>query len=209
MSARPLRAPWSWAARTGWVVMALLGLVVVAFAVLTLAMRGANSEVAAAMFARAPWTTILHIACGIVTLVFGPLQFVPSIRDRHRWLHREIGMAYVAAVVLGGTAGLLSAPHSYGGLGTHLAFAELALGWIGTTVMAIVAIRRRDILAHQQWMVRSYALTLGAVTLRIWMPLSVMAGVPFEVAYPVVAWLAWVPNVVVAELWVVPREAGA
>ena len=207
MSARPLSAPWSWAARTGWVVMALLGLVVVAFAVLTLAARGANSEVAAVMFARAPWTTVLHIASGIVTLVFGPLQFVRRLRDRHRWLHREMGMAYVAAVVVGGTAGLLSAPHSFGGLGTHLAFAELALGWIGTTVMAVVAIRRRDVAAHRRWMVRSYALTLGAVMLRIWMPLSVMAGIPFEVAYPVVAWLAWVPNLLVAEVWIVRRMA--
>jgi hypothetical protein len=206
MSARPLSAPRGWAARAGWVVMALLGLVVVAFAILTLAARGANSEVAAVMFARAPWTTILHIASGIVTLVFGPLQFVPAIRTRYRWLHREMGAAYVVAVLVGGTAGLLSAPHSFGGLGTHLAFGELALGWIGTTVMAVVAIRKRDIVAHQRWMIRSYALTLGAVMLRIWMPLSVMAGIPFEVAYPVVAWLAWVPNLLVAEVWLVPRE---
>jgi len=51
------------------------------------------------------------------------------------------------------------------------------------------------------WMIRSYALTLGAVTLRIYIPLFLMQGVPFEQAYPAIAWLAWVPNLIIAE-WV-------
>jgi hypothetical protein len=49
-------------------------------------------------------------------------------------------------------------------------------------------------------MVRNFALTFAAVTLRLWLPGSVLSGVPFEVAYPIVAWLCWVPNLVVAEL---------
>ena len=50
-------------------------------------------------------------------------------------------------------------------------------------------------------MIRSYALTLGAVTLRVYLPLFLMLGLPFEQAYPAVAWLAWVPNLIIAE-WV-------
>ncbi len=53
-------------------------------------------------------------------------------------------------------------------------------------------------------MTRSYALTLAAVTLRIWLPMSQVAGIPFADAYQVVAWLCWVPNLVVAE-WLIIR----
>jgi hypothetical protein len=49
-------------------------------------------------------------------------------------------------------------------------------------------------------MVRNFSLTFAAVTLRLWLPASVAAGVPFDLAYTVVAWLCWVPNLVAAEL---------
>ena len=42
-------------------------------------------------------------------------------------------------------------------------------------------------------------LTFAAVTLRIYLPLSDLVGIDFDVAYPVIAWLCWVPNVIVAE----------
>jgi hypothetical protein len=52
---------------------------------------------------------------------------------------------------------------------------------------------------------RSYALTFSGVTLRIWLPL-LMIPFEFETAYPMVAWLAWVPNLLVAE-WAIRRRA--
>jgi Predicted membrane protein (DUF2306) len=60
-------------------------------------------------------------------------------------------------------------------------------------------------------MYRSYALTLAAVALRIYMPLSFALGIGFEDAYQVVSWLCWVPNLVFVEAWLLPREyqAGA
>jgi hypothetical protein len=64
-------------------------------------------------------------------------------------------------------------------------------------------------------MTRSFALTLAAVTLRIWLPLSAVAGIPFPDAYQVVAWLCWVPNLIVTEWFILrppvrePRGVGA
>jgi hypothetical protein len=49
-------------------------------------------------------------------------------------------------------------------------------------------------------MVRNFALTFAAVTLRFYLPGSVAAGIAFELAYPVIAWLCWLPNIVIAEL---------
>ena len=50
-------------------------------------------------------------------------------------------------------------------------------------------------------MIRSWSLTFAAVTLRIYIPVSVVLGIRFELAYPAIAWLAWVPNLLVAELY--------
>ena len=54
-------------------------------------------------------------------------------------------------------------------------------------------------------MLRSYALTLAAVTLRLYMPAFAIAGVGFDAAYPLIAWLCWVPNLVVVEWLVLAR----
>jgi len=55
-------------------------------------------------------------------------------------------------------------------------------------------------------MIRSYSLTFAAVTLRIYLPLAFASGIPFEIAYPAIAWLCWVPNAIVAE-WMFVRRA--
>jgi uncharacterized membrane protein YozB (DUF420 family) len=73
--------------------------------------------------------------------------------------------------------------------------------WLAFTVLAFLSIRRRDQAAHRRWMLRSFALTLAAVTLRIYLPLSAAMGWSFDAAYPMIAWLCWVPNLVLAELY--------
>lgn len=55
-------------------------------------------------------------------------------------------------------------------------------------------------------MVRNLALTLAAVTLRIYSPLLTVTSVPFELAYPLVAWLCWVPNLLVSECFQAERR---
>ena len=50
-------------------------------------------------------------------------------------------------------------------------------------------------------MVRNFSLTLAAVSLRVWLPLSMMAGIDFVLAYSVIAWLCWVPNLLIAEVF--------
>jgi hypothetical protein len=54
-------------------------------------------------------------------------------------------------------------------------------------------------------MIRSYSLTFAAVTLRVWLPIGLMAGLSSTDAYQAVAWVCWVPNLVVAE-WVILRQ---
>jgi hypothetical protein len=55
-------------------------------------------------------------------------------------------------------------------------------------------------------MIRSYSLAFAAVTLRIYLPIAVaVMRIPFDQAYPAIAWLCWVPNLIVTEWWVLRR----
>ena len=73
--------------------------------------------------------------------------------------------------------------------------------WLYTTSQGWLTARARRFDEHRAWMIRSFALTFGAVTLRIYLPLSQVADIPFPTAYPIIAWLAWVPNLMIAELY--------
>ena len=91
-----------------------------------------------------------------------------------------------------------------GGLPAHVGFGLLAVLWLLATGQAYRSIRAGDQGAHRRWMTRSYALTFAAVTLRIYLPVSLAVGVPFEPAYQTIVWLCWVPNLVIAE-WLILR----
>lgn len=55
--------------------------------------------------------------------------------------------------------------------------------------------------SHRRWIVRNFALTFAAVSLRLWLPASVASGIPFELAHPVAAWLCGMPNLLFAEFF--------
>ncbi len=80
-------------------------------------------------------------------------------------------------------------------------FSALAVIWIFCTANAWRWARAKDFARHQRWMTRSYALTFAAVTLRLYLPAAIIAHLDIVVAYRAIAWLCWVPNLALAELW--------
>jgi uncharacterized membrane protein len=150
------------------------------------------------------WGIYPHTLFGSLALGLGALQFNRWILLRHRALHRALGTIYVISSVILGLAGLYMSFYSYGGLVTHLGFGALAVLLLWTTGRAYLAARARTITTHRQWMLRSYALLFAAVTLRVEMPLLIMALRDFTPAYQVVSWLSWVPNALWAE-WYIRR----
>lgn len=142
----------------------------------------------------------VHVFASSIALLLGPFQFIDGLRARRIDLHRWMGRLYLGVgVLVGGLAGLHMAVYAFGGIVSQLGFGGLALAWLYTGFRAYAAIRAKDVAAHRRWMVRNFALAFGAVTLRLWLPGAVVAGVPFELAYPAIAWLCWVPNLLVAE----------
>lgn len=145
----------------------------------------------------------IHVFASAVALVLGPLQFSSWVRSKFINVHRWCGRIYLGVGVgIGGLAGLYMSQFAFGGLVSNLGFAFLALGWLSTGTMALSAILRGDIFNHRKWMTRNYSLTFAAVTLRIYLGSSFAMGLRFEHFYPVISWLAWVPNLIVAELLV-------
>jgi uncharacterized membrane protein len=158
-------------------------------------------------FARYILPLRLHIAGGIGALLAGPWQFSGWLRARALNFHRWSGRFYLLEVLLGSVAGFVMAIVSKEGRPTHLGFGLLAVFWFATGLQAYRAIRRGEVDAHRRWMIRNFALTLAAVTLRNYLPLMLFAlHWPFRTAYIAVSWLSWVPNLLVAE-YLVHRSA--
>ena len=142
---------------------------------------------------------------GALALGTGCFQFWPRWRSRHLKWHRFLGKIYLISVALSGVAAFVAAQNATGGWITRLGFSSLALAWLTAAWVAYRRIRQKRIADHRRWMIRNYALTLAAVALRLWMPLLVAgAHLPFLDAYRTVAWLCWLPNLLLAE-WLVRR----
>jgi len=142
----------------------------------------------------------LHIVGGILALASGAWNFVEASRCRFLYLHRWLGRIYLVSVMVGGVAGLLLSTSAQGGLAGRVGFGTLAVLWLVTGAIAFVRIRSYEVELHRQWMIRNYSLTFAAVTLRIWIPLLMgAAGYEFQEGYAAIAWISWVPNLLVAE----------
>jgi uncharacterized membrane protein len=151
-----------------------------------------------------------HITFGGIALLTGWPQFSEKLRRSYLRVHRLVGKIYIAAVALSSVSGLFIAFFATGGIGNVLGFGILAMLWFITVFSAYTSILKRDITQHQNWMIRNYALTLAAVTLRIWLPL--LSGFVFHdfiPAYRIVSWLCWVPNLIIAEIIISKRSTNA
>jgi uncharacterized membrane protein len=149
---------------------------------------------------------LTHIFCSALAMLLGPWQFMPGLRARQPVLHRWSGRIYLLAGVLpGGVAGLYVACFAFGGAINQLGFAMLAVLWLFSCYAAYRAIRNGNIQSHRQWMLRNFALTFAAVTLRIYLGTFAAMGIPFETFYAWLGWLCWVPNVFMIE-WYIRRK---
>jgi len=141
-----------------------------------------------------------HILTGGLALLFGWIQFSKKIRNKNLRLHRNLGKVYLIVVLISGFSGFYLAMHAYGNEITKLGFGTLSILWLYTGWLAYSAIKKGDVEKHRKWMIRNYALTWAGVMLRLWLPLFQFGfGLSFFISYSIIAWLCWVPNILVAE----------
>ncbi|MBT8305051.1 MAG: DUF2306 domain-containing protein [Bacteroidia bacterium] len=139
-----------------------------------------------------------HILLGGFALMIGWAQFSKKFRTKHIKWHRRIGKAYIIAALISGISSLYIAHFATGGIISMIGFLSLGVIWLFTTIMAYKAIKNGEIVKHQKFMIFSYAACFAAVTLRIWLPILTATFQDFIFAYRIVAWLCWVPNIIVA-----------
>ena len=149
------------------------------------------------VISRAPVQALAHMVIAPIALLVGPLQFIPALRARYPQLHRYTGRLYVLCCLVAGCAALALAPYASGGPIAGFGFGLLALCWLGATVGGWQAAVQRRFERHRLLMRLSYAMTFGAVTLRLQIPLGFVLGYH---SYPAMSvWLAytsWIPNVI-------------
>ncbi len=153
-----------------------------------------------------PWL-VLHVAGAATALLVGPLQFSSAVRSRLPLFHRSLGRVYVVSCLLGGATGFVLALGASTGWITVAGFGSLAVAWIITTSLAWRRAMQGQFVEHRAWMIRSFALTFAAVTLRLYLPLLPLLSIPFDQGYRAISCLAWVPNLMVAELYVRNRKS--
>jgi uncharacterized membrane protein len=142
-----------------------------------------------------------HIAGGLLAILIGPLQFWPKMRRDYLPVHRIAGRVYVVTVLIGACAAFGLAATSSIGPSYAAGLSGLAVAWLTTTGMAFVAIRRKNLLQHQQWMVRSYVVTFAFVTFRL-VDDAMRAGhvLADDERAKLLAWASWAVPLLAAEV---------
>jgi len=148
-----------------------------------------------------PGLMALHAALGGVALLVGAFQFSRGLRMSRPRFHRWLGIIYIACVLPSAVAGIVLLPRTLA-FGTGFATAIWGGLWLSVTALAVIALIRRDFASHRAWMMRSYALTCTAITIRLFLKAFEVAGLPPDTVYA----LSWVcaitANVALAE-WLI------
>ena len=191
--------------KIAWSTMTLLALMVAIYAGAALVTSAVRPSLLQNLFDTVRFAVSIHLAGGLVAISVGAFQVNARLRARYLPAHRWLGRLYLIAVIVGASGGFALALDSDGGLVAHFGFGMMAVCWLFSTVNAFRHIRAGDRVTHRAWMLRSYALTLAAVTLRIYLPAFQIAGYGFDVSYPLISWIAWVPNLLVVEWFILTR----
>jgi hypothetical protein len=146
----------------------------------------------------------LHISSSIFVMAAGLTQFSPRFLSRYPLWHRRIGKLYLGLILfLAAPSGLVMAIYGNGGILGILAFIAQGSVWWYFSWMAYRRARQRQWWAHGAFVLRSYAMTLSAISLRLMVFLLALTREHHEWQYPesyiLVAWSSWLFNLFVAE----------
>ena len=141
---------------------------------------------------------MVHIIGGSLALLLGPLQFFSGLRRWNMKLHRWAGRLYLAGVVIGSVAatymGFVTKYRAFG-----ISLVAMAFAWLSCASMAYIAIRRRQVPAHKEWMIRSYVVTYGFVVFRVIQDSKLLESFKVE-SLALSAWLCWTIPLLFAEM---------
>lgn len=167
-------AVWRRTSRVGksalWAVMGCMTVSVFLLSELPLLNKGTDTR---AHLIAIRWLIVPHVVGAMTALVCGAVQFSSRIRRWNLQFHRVTGRVYVGAIFVAGPFALVMA------FGTPFFVATVvqAGAWMVTALGAILAARNGQMIAHKQWVVRSYGVTFGFILLHLLNPLKFWSGI--------------------------------
>jgi uncharacterized membrane protein len=203
-------------AKKGWLIPAsliALSLVPAIAGTARLAQLGGDNVTAEnARFVISPGPVALHVVTALLFGILGAFQFAPGFRKQNRGWHRVAGRVLLPCAMLVAISGLwmtLTYPWPAGdGVGVYVERLIFGSMMLFSVVMSVDTLRRRKFAEHGDWMIRAYAIGLGAGTqVLTHLPWFIFVGLkPGETPRMVMMGMGWVINLAVAE-WVIRRPA--
>ncbi len=148
-----------------------------------------------------------HVYTSIFVLLSG---FLAILRKDFGWksFHRNMGKIYIFLILfLAAPSGIYMGFFANGGLFSKISFVILGLLWWFSTFKAYQLARQKRFKEHKQWMWRSFAFTLSAITLRMWKVIIVYLFHPNPMdVYQIIAWLGWIPNILIIEYLISKKQ---
>jgi len=146
-----------------------------------------------------------HILLGTVALLIGAYQLMSKSR-KNRKRHRVLGRLYGFSILFNVLVVPYISLYATGGTPSTIAFLVLDILWFLTTAIAIFYIRRKNILKHREWMLRSYAVTFAFVTFRIVLLIvQFSTHASFTVSFPLAVYLSIIINLLITQLYLSKR----
>lgn len=144
-----------------------------------------------------------HVLVAAIILLIAILQVYPPFGMRWRKTHKTLGKVYVFGVLFfSAPGGLIMSLFINRGEWVTFSFVLQSLLWWVFTLLAFTSVRKGDVTAHRAWMFRSVALTLAAITLRVYAFMSSSSiDLTHPASYTTISWLSWGLNLLIVELY--------
>jgi uncharacterized membrane protein len=207
-------------AKADWLIPAgliALSFIPIAAGTFRMVQLGVGAEITPdnARFFAVPLPVVLHIVSSVIFCVLGAFQFAPSFRRRKPNWHRAAGRMLIPCGLVVALSGLWMTQFYPSGIDPPASFDGpfvYAIRLVAGSAMALSiclgfgAIRRRDIPCHRAWMMRGYALGLGAGTqVLTHLPWYLFPSIRGELARTLFMGAGWAINLAVAE-WLISSE---
>lgn len=142
----------------------------------------------------------IHIFAGMFCIITALLQFSSIILKKRKAIHIWSGRVYVFVVLfIGAPTGLYMSFFAKGGIAEKCLFMFMAISWFYFTAKGLITVFQKNIKQHKMWMIRSYAMTLTAVTFRVYYIILYLMDIELTKNYEVSLWMSVIGNIAIAE----------
>ena len=197
-------------------IMRTLGWVAIVLSVISLLVAGAirlsdmtqdppPTDAFGVRYIQHPWIALLHMVPGLLFLTLAPLQFVARIRQQRIGVHRWLGRVLATCAMITGVFALVVSfgfP-AFGGISTQAATIFFGAIFLFALAKAIRHIRKKEVSRHREWMIRVFALAMGAASIRGFIGLFMgLSDYSLEQIFGTSFWLGFGVNLLIAEVWI-------